>query len=126
MNFSPILAWHFFAQDSILELVGSISSAAQGAAFCLSYADFKDEWLVAVDWSHPRWTYLFVIFILSIYHYLSIYIYIYIYIYVYYVRYYAIILYDMSCIVLYIYVYIYNTMMYGVTVFFHAVISRSL
>lgn len=31
------------SKDSILELVGSISSAAQGAAFCLSYADFKEK-----------------------------------------------------------------------------------
>ena len=31
-----------FCEDSILELVGSISSSAQSAGFCLSYADFKD------------------------------------------------------------------------------------
>ena len=43
LAFSPVKAWHFVVQDSILELVGSISSAAQGAGFCLSYADFKDD-----------------------------------------------------------------------------------
>jgi len=31
------------SKDSILELVGSISSSAQSAGFCLSYADFKEK-----------------------------------------------------------------------------------
>ena len=30
-------------EDSILELVGSISSSANSTGFCLSYADFKER-----------------------------------------------------------------------------------
>ncbi|CAK9110743.1 Ultraviolet-B receptor UVR8 (Protein UV-B RESISTANCE 8) (RCC1 domain-containing protein UVR8) [Durusdinium trenchii] len=42
--FAKDVLWPFLgSKDSILELVGSISSSANSTGFCLSYADFKEK-----------------------------------------------------------------------------------